>query len=309
MNGGDKTIIVSGSSGLVGSALVPLLERSGRQVVRLVRRPADPRANEVFWNPEKGTIAADPLEGAEAAVHLAGENVAGGRWTAAKRERIRNSRIVGTRHLCEALAGLQHPPRSLVCASAVGIYGDRGEEVLSERSAPGRGFLADVCRGWEEAADPAREAGIRVVHLRIGLVLSRRGGALAAMLPLFRKGLGGRIGSGRQYMSWISLEDLAGAIHFCLDESGLEGPVNAVAPRPVTNREFTRVLGRVLKRPALLPAPSFALRLMLGRMADELLLASVRVEPAKLLNADFSFRHVELEEALHSLLGGGGGYA
>jgi uncharacterized protein (TIGR01777 family) len=303
MDGGDEKVIVSGSSGLVGSALVPRLENSGRRAVRLVRRPADPNACEVFWDPEKGALAAENLEGAEAAVHLAGENVAGGRWTAAKRDRIRSSRIAGTRLMAEALAGLQQPPRSLVCASAVGIYGDRGDEVLSEKSEPGRGFLADVCRGWEAAADPAREAGIRVVHLRIGLVLSRRGGALASMLPLFRLGLGGRLGSGRQFTSWISLEDLANTILFCLDEGGLEGPVNAVAPSPVTNREFTRVLGRVLKRPALLPAPAFALRLVLGRMADELLLASVRAEPAKLLSAGFSFRHGDMEETLRSLLG------
>jgi uncharacterized protein (TIGR01777 family) len=303
MDTGAGKIIVSGSSGLIGAALGARLQAAhagngGSPIIPLVRKDPRPEAGEVLWNPRTGSIEPESLEGAAAAVHLAGESVAGGRWSARRRERIRASRVDGTRFLARILAGLNPLPRVLVCASAVGIYGDRGDELLHEESAPGTGFLARVCADWEQAADAAREAGIRVVHLRIGLVLSRDGGALATMLPLFRLGLGGRLGSGRQYMSWVSLDDVVEMILFCLDNDELEGPVNAVSPRPVTNREFTRTLGRVLKRPALLPAPTPALRLALGRMADELLLASTRVEPARLLAAGFPFRHVGLEDAL-----------
>ena len=295
-------ILVSGSTGLVGSALVPFLSTGGHEVIRLVRGRPQPGEAAVPWDPQAGTIEAAGLEGLDAVVHLAGENVAG-RWTAAKKARIRSSRVAGTRLLAEALAGLKRPPRTLVCASAIGYYGDRGDEVLREETPSGAGFLAEVCREWEAAARPAAEKGLRVVHLRIGVVLSPAGGALARMLTPFKLGLGGRIGAGSQFMSWIAIDDLTGAVHHALTTESLRGPVNAVAPRPVTNREFTKTLGRVLGRPTLFPMPAFAARLAFGEMADELLLASARVEPAKLVTSGYRFRAPELEGALRRLLG------
>jgi uncharacterized protein (TIGR01777 family) len=243
------------------------------------------------------------LEGLDAAVHLAGENLATGRWTAEKKARIRESRVNGTRFLCEALVRLAQPPKALMCASAIGYYGDRGEAILREDSPAGSGFLAEVCRAWEGAAAAAVQQGIRVVHLRIGVVLSPAGGALAKMLTPFKMGLGGKIGSGQQYMSWIALDDLLGIIHHALTSDTLQGPVNAVAPQPVTNVEFTTTLGRVLARPTLLPMPAFAARLAFGEMAQELLLASTRVVPASLLASGYGFRYPELEGALRHLLG------
>lgn len=241
-------------------------------------------------------------EGPDAVVHLAGENIARARWSERQKALIRDSRVKGTRLLCDLLARYSPPPKALVCASAVGYYGDRADEILKEESAPGSGFLADVCREWEAATQPAVERGIRVVNLRIGIVLSPMGGALAKMLTPFKLGVGGTIGSGRQYMSWIALDDVVGAIHFALTNESLHGPVNAVAPNPVTNREFTHTLGRVLSRPTLFPMPAFAARLVLGEMADALLLASARVEPAQLLASGFTFRHPDLEAALRALL-------
>jgi len=255
-----------------------------------------------LWDPERGEIDAAALEGLDAVVHLAGENIASGRWTAEKRRRIRESRVAGTKLLVRALAGLDRPPAVLVCASAVGFYGDCGARIVDETAPCGAGFLAGLCRDWEEAASAASEAGIRVVRLRIGLVLSAAGGALKKMLPLFRLGLGGRIGHGRQSMSWIALDDLVSLILHCIDEESLAGPVNAVAPGAVTNREFTAALARVLRRPALLPAPAFLLRLALGGMAEELLLSSTRAVPAKALASGFTFRHPAVEEALRAVL-------
>lgn len=243
------------------------------------------------------------MEARDAFVHLAGENIAAGRWTRARKARIRDSRVKVTRRLCESLAGLSQPPKVLVSASAVGYYGDRGEEVLTEESPAGMGFLSEVCRGWEAACEPAVQKGIRVVNLRTGMVLSAAGGVLPRMLLPFRMGLGGRIGSGRQFMSWIDLDDLVGVIFHALTCDTLAGPVNAVAPNPVINLEFTRTLGRVLRRPTFFCVPAWALRLALGEMADELLLASARVAPARLAASGYVFRYPELEGALRHVLG------
>lgn len=242
------------------------------------------------------------LNGVDAVVHLAGENIASGRWTKAKKERIRDSRVNGTRNLCESLSLLPEPPRVLVCASAIGYYGDRGEIALTEADQPGRGFLPEVCTAWERATKPATDEGIRVVNLRIGIVLTPEGGALQQMLLPFQLGLGGKVGNGRQYWSWISLPDLVRAIQFAIETESLSGAVNAVAPNPVTNEVFTQKLGRVLRRPTLVPLPAFAARLVLGEMADDLLLSSIRVVPQKLQNAGFEFEHPELERALRAVL-------
>ena len=296
-------VLLTGSSGLIGSALAPALAGDGHQVRRLRRAPsAGP--DEASWNPADGTFASGALDGIDAVVHLAGENIAGGRWTAARKARIRDSRVDGTRRLCEALAALDTPPRVLVAASAIGYYGDRGDELLDESAAPGTGFLPAVSRSWEGAAAPARDAGIRVVHLRIGIVLSPAGGALAQMLLPFRLGVGGVLGSGDQYMSWIALDDVVGVVRHALADESLSGPVNTVAPQAVTNREFTRTLGKVLRRPTILPAPAFALRVALGEMADALLLASTRVDPAALRATTFEFQHPQLDGALRQLLDG-----
>ncbi|HEX7523654.1 MAG TPA: TIGR01777 family oxidoreductase, partial [Candidatus Deferrimicrobium sp.] len=267
-----------------------------------------PRETAVLrWDPVKREVDAAGLEGFDAVIHLAGENVGAGRWTAARKAAIRDSRVNGTRLLCETLAGLARPPKTLVCASAIGYYGDRGEEPLTEESPPGTGFLAEVCREWEAASAPAAQKGIRVVTLRIGMVLSPKGGALARMLPLFRVGLGGVIGGGRQYVSWVALDDLPHIIHHVLQRGDLSGPVNAVAPRPVTNREFTEALGKALSRPTPLPVPAFALRLAVGgEMADALLLASGRGIPRRLEETGYRFRFPELPAALRHLLGKGG---
>jgi uncharacterized protein (TIGR01777 family) len=238
----------------------------------------------------------------DAVVHLAGENIASARWTERQKARIRDSRVKATGLLCNLLARYSPPPKALVCASAIGYYGDRGDEILKEESAPGSGFLSDVCREWEAATQPAVERGIRVVNLRIGMVLSALGGGLAKMLTPFKLGAGGVMGSGRQYMSWIAVDDLVDAIHFALTHESLRGPANAVAPSPVTNREFTRTLGRVLSRPTPFPMPAFAARLAFGEMADALLLASTRVQPARLLASGFTFRYPDLEGALRHLL-------
>jgi len=287
--------VVTGSSGLVGNALVPFLQGRGWTVQSLSRPDS--------WNVDAGHVDASAIEGSDVLVHLAGENVAAGRWTAARKTRIRSSRVEGTALIARAAAGLKKRPEALVCASAIGFYGDRGDEELDEGSPAGTGFLADTCRAWEEAGRIAEEAGIRVVHLRIGMVLSRDGGALARMLPLFRRGRGGRLGNGRQHVSWITLDDLIRIIGFAMEDRSLAGPVNAVSPSPVTNREFTRRLGGVLRRPAIIPAPAFALRLFLGGMADELLLAGARVLPGKLEAAGFRYESADLESALRRLIG------
>lgn len=299
-------IIVSGASGLIGRALVASLLTQGHQVTTLVRRESqhDARAdvNAVAWNPATGELEAARLVGHDALVHLAGESIAEGRWTDEKKRRIRASRIDSTRLLAETLAQLQTRPRTFVCASAIGYYGDRGAEVLTEASAPGADFLAHVCRDWEAATEPARAAGIRTVNLRFGVVLSAAGGALAKMLMPFKLGVGGRVGSGKQYMSWIALADAVGAIEHALLNETLSGPVNVVAPQPVTNSEFTHALGHALGRPTLLPVPAFGLRLALGEMADALLLSSARVEPAQLKSAGYEFKYPQLDAALRDVL-------
>jgi uncharacterized protein len=294
-------ILVTGASGLIGSALVSFLASAGHDVIRLVRSQPRPGEKAARWDPMAGTIETSALEGVEAVVHLAGESLAE-RWTLEKKVRIRESRVKGTRLLCESLAQMTTPPRVLVSASAIGYYGDRAGEILTEESAAGRGFLAEVCRAWEAATEPASQKGIRVVPLRFGVVLSGTGGALGKMLPPFRMGLGGVLGSGRQYMSWIALDDAVGAIHHTMMTGSLQGPVNAMAPNAVTNQEFTKTLGKVIGRPTIVPMPAFAVRLMFGEMADEVLLASARVQPAKLLASGYTFRYPELEAALRHLL-------
>lgn len=294
--------LISGASGLIGSSLERRLQAGSWSTVRLVRAPAAADANSIVWDPAVGFRQPKDAEGFDLVVHLAGENVAGGRWTAARKQRILESRVQGTRRLCETISRLEHRPRTLLCASAIGIYGDRGEELLDEQSAPGHGFLAEVCQQWEAATAPAREAGVRVVNLRFGVVLSKAGGALAKMLLPFRMGLGGRIGNGRQYMSWIALDDVVRAIEWSATHESLKGPVNVVAPRPVTNREFTTELGRALRRPTIFPLPAFVARAALGEMAGELLLASQRVAPAQLAATGFSFSFPELGPALRHVL-------
>ena len=296
-------ILVTGASGLVGRALVPLLTAEGHEAARLVR--SAPGAGDVPWDPDAGTLGAEALEGFDGVVHLAGENIASGRWNTEKKRRIRESRVRGTRLLSETLAALKRPPRVLVSASAVGFYGDRGEEELTEASPAGTGFLSEVCREWEAATEAAEGKGVRVVHARLGIVLSRRGGALAKMLTPFRLGVGGVIGNGRQYMSWVTLDDAAAALGHLLAADTVMGPVNVVAPAPVTNREFTATLGRVLRRPAVFPVPGFMARLAFGEMAEALLLASARVKPEKLLDSGYAFRHGSLTEGLRHVLGAG----
>ena len=297
-------VAITGSTGLVGSGAVTVLSAAGHEVVRLVRRAPAPGEKAVLrWDPVTREVDAAGLEGLDAVVHLAGENIASGRWNAARKAAIRDSRVNGTRLLCEALAGLARPPKTLVCASAIGIYGDRGEDALTEESPAATGFLPEVCREWEAASGPAARKGIRVVVLRIGVVLSPNGGALSRMLPLFRIGLGGVIGSGRQYVSWVALDDLPLIILHALQCGDLSGPVNAVAPRPVTNREFTEALGKALSRPTPLPVPAFAPRLAVGgEMADALLLASARGIPRRLEETGYRFRFPELGGALRHLL-------
>ena len=297
-------VLMTGSSGLIGSALTSFLGRGGHQVRRVFREPSA-EADATSWNPADGKFADGALHGIDAVVHLAGENIAGGRWTAARKDRIRASRINGTRRLCEALASLESPPKALVAASAVGFYGDRADEVLDESADPGAGFLPEVCQGWEDAAAPARNRGIRVVHLRTGIVLSPLGGALAKMLPPFKLGVGGVLGSGDQYMSWIALDDMLGIVLHVLTDESISGPVNAVAPHAITNREFTKTLGTVLRRPTVFPMPGRAARLVFGEMADALLLASTRVDPAVLRTTKFEFAYPQLEGALRHVLGRG----
>jgi uncharacterized protein len=295
-------VVISGASGLVGSALVPALRASGHRVDRLSRRPPAAGSTDFQWDPAQGRLDTRALEGADAVVHLAGESIAAFRWTAAVKERIRRSRVDGTRLLSQTLATLDRRPSVLVSASAVGYYGDRGEATLTEESTPGSGFLADVCREWEAAADPARASGIRVVHPRLGVVLAGQGGALPRMARPFRLGVGGVIGTGRQYLSWIGIDDLVRILELCLALDTLAGPVNAVAPAPVSNQELTRVLGRVLGRPTLVPFPAPAVRMLLGEMGEALLLDSARVVPRRLERAGFRFRHPGLEGALRDAL-------
>jgi uncharacterized protein len=297
------TIVLSGASGMLGSALRKALSGRNASVLQLVRGQAGP--GQLTWNPAAASPFADtaPIEGALAAIHLSGASIAGHRWTPAYKHELAASRVDSTRALATAMAGMQRRPQTLIVASAVGFYGNRGDELLTESSRPGSGFLPEVCQLWEEAARPAAEAGIRVVHTRFGVLLNAGPGALEKMLPIFRLGLGGTLGNGRQWMSWVSLTDAIEAIQFALETPALVGPVNVTSPNPVTNAEFTRALARQLHRPAVLPAPAFALRLALGPIADEALLASARVIPAKLSRAGFQFAHARLDEALAAALG------
>ncbi|HEX6435036.1 MAG TPA: TIGR01777 family oxidoreductase, partial [Gemmatimonadales bacterium] len=286
---------------------VARLTAGGHHVRPLVRRPAKPE--ELTWNPVTGKIDSAKLEAVDGVIHLAGENI-GARWTRARKARIRESRIRGTRLLSETLARLAHPPSFLISASAVGIYGDRGDQILTESSPPGdssRDFLVSVCQEWEGAADPARAGGIRVIHPRFGVVLSPDGGALRKLLLFFRLGLGGPVGSGDHWMSWVALQDVAEVVAYMASDTTLEGPVNVTAPEPVTNRDFTRTLGRVLRRPAVLPVPAAALRVVFGEMADRAILSSARVLPARLDEAGYRFAHPALEAALRSMLSPGQG--
>lgn len=292
-------ILVSGVSGSIGAALLPSLRKRGHKVVRLVRS-ASSAPDQISWDPAQ-PLSAESVSGFDAVIHLAGETIVG-RWTEAKKACILESRRVGTKVLAEALARAPRKPKAFIAASAIGFYGNRGDEILREDSSSGHDFLSEVCRQWETATGPARDAGIRTANLRFGVILSTQGGALKQMLLPFRLGLGGRIGDGRQWWSWIDVNDVVGAINHVIKTDLLYGPVNVVAPRPVRNSEFTQVLARVLHRPAFFPVPAFAARLAFGEMADELLLASQRVEPTKLVASGYPFQHSDLEPALRSLL-------
>jgi uncharacterized protein len=295
-------ILITGSHGLVGSALVQSLTTTGQEVIRLVRHARTVGEAEVEWQPDKGIIDKEHLEAMDAVVHLAGENIAEGRWTNEKKRAIFESRVKGTALLSETLATLKNPPSVFVSASAIGYYGNRGDELLTEDSTAGNDFLARVCKEWEKATRPAAEKGIRTVLTRFGIILAENGGALEKMLTPFRMGIGGRIGDGKQWMSWIALDDVVGGIRFVIDDRSVNGPVNFVAPNPVTNAEFTKTLGNVLSRPTFLPVPAFGVRLAFGEMADSLLLASQRVVPAVLQTRGFAFNWPRLELTLKHLL-------
>lgn len=290
-------VLVSGSTGLVGSHLVRRLTELGHRPVRLVRKPLGGAEPEIVYDIAAGRMETEPLKALDAVVHLAGENIAG-KWTAERKEAIYDSRIRSTRAIADALAAMDSPPPVFVCASAIGYYGNRGDEVLDEASEPGEGFLPRVCMDWEAAAQPARTKGVRVVNLRTGVVLSKHGGALAQMLLPFGLGLGGVVGNGKQWMSWIGLRDVVDIIVFVLENDGLNEPVNVVAPNPVTNREFTRTLGIVLRRPTLLPMPGFAVKALFGEMGETLLLGGARVLPKRLEESGYRFRHSQLDDAL-----------
>jgi len=294
-------IAISGSHGFIGSAVTETLWGAGHQVTPIVRGESSVETG-IAWSAETGYVDTAKLEGIEAVVHLAGESIQG-RWTPQKKEIILESRKKGTRALAEALAQLAKPPGVLVCASAVGYYGDRGEELVREESEPGGGFLAAVVREWEAATEPAAQKGIRVVNLRIGVVLGAGGGALAAMLTPFKLGVGGRVGSGQQYMSWIALDDVVGAVEHALATESLRGPVNVVSPNPARNIEFTRALGRVLSRPTIFPLPAFVVKLAFGQMGEDLLLGGQRVDSAKLAASGYTFHYPELEAALRRAVG------
>lgn len=293
-------ILVSGSHGLVGEALI-ISFGSGHEVFRLVR--STPGAGEIEWHPNNDQIDTGALEGFDAIINFAGENIAAGRWTDDQKRKIRDSRVNGTHLLSEAIAKLKDKPKVFLCASATGIYGDRDDETLDEQSDSGGGFLAGVCREWEKATEPAVQAGVRTVNLRFGPIISREGGMLAKMLTPFKMGMGGKVGSGKQYIAWVAIEDAIGAIKLALKDERFRGPLNIVSPHPVTNEEFTKTLGHVLSRPTALHMPAFAVRLAFGEMADEMLLTSQRVIPKRLNDAGFEFEFPELEGALRKHLG------
>jgi len=295
-------VLVSGSHGLVGQRLVKSLINDGNEVVRLVRRGRTVGSPEIEWHPNQGLIDAEHIEGFDAVVHLAGESIASGRWTEQKKRAIRESRIKGTQLLSESLARLNHPPAAYVCASAIGYYGNRGDELLTEKSSAGDDFLADVCVEWENATKQAISKNIRTVNARFGVILDQDGGALAKMLTPFRMGVGGRVGDGKQWMSWIVLADVVAGLRHAIEKTSLVGPVNFVAPNPVTNAEFTRALGKALSRPTFFPVPEFGARLAFGEMADALLLSSQRVVPRRLQEAGFTFHAETIEDGLRLTL-------
>lgn len=293
-------IVVSGASGLIGQQLVAFLSSEGHRVRRLVRR-VNTETNTIFWDPVHKNIETEALEGVDAVIHLAGDNIGDGRWNDAKKALILNSRVQGTTFLAQTLAELERPPKVFVSASASGYYGPHGPEVLNENSPPGHDFLANVCQQWEKAADPARER-MRVVHPRLGVVLTQTGGALGKMLKPFQMGLGGPIGNGHQYMSWITLDDVVRGLMHCVATESLTGPVNLVAPNPVTNKAFTHTLGKVLHRPTVVPIPALGIRTLLGEMGEALLLNGSRIEPQRLIASGFTFQYPHLEGALQHLL-------
>lgn len=297
-----QTIAVTGASGLVGKVLVDRMTNRGATVKSIVRRTPDSYDSQIQWDVKNGFLNPERLEGLDVVVHLAGEPIAEGRWNDKKKARIRDSRIQGTSTLAKALAATTEKPKVLVSASAIGFYGDRGEEQLTEASPAGSGFLSDVCSGWEEATQPAVDAGIRVVNVRIGIVLTKAGGALGAMLMPFKMGVGGIMGNGKQFWSWVTVEDLVSIIEFAIANESISGPVNAVSPNPSTNREFTKAMGKALSRPTIFPMPGFAARIVIGEMADALLLSSARVVPQRLIDAGFEFQHAELDAALSHAL-------
>jgi len=293
-------IAITGGTGLVGSQLIPFLTTGGHQVSVISRTPGE---NTIQWDIKNKEIELEKLEGFDAIIHLAGESLASGRWNDSKKQAIRDSRVDGTQFLCEQLAKLKDPPRTFICASASGFYGDRGEEVLNEQSPPGEGFLPEVCVEWEKSAQPAMDAGIRTVFARLSMVLSPKGGALAEMLTPFKLGAGAKLGAGNQFWSWVSIDDVVGSLHHMLMCQQIEGPVNVCAPCAIRNRDFTKILGKVLNRPTILTVPQFAARMGLGQMADDLLFASFRMEPGVLTETGYGFRDPDLERALRKLLG------
>src|SRR5258708_261733 len=293
-------IAIAGASGLVGSALIPILQSSGNQITRLVR--SSPKPGEIEWHPNQDEVSAQGLDGFETIINLAGENIAGGRWTDDKKRKIGDSRVNGTHLLSEAIARMNSKPSAFICASATGIYGDRDDETLDEQSESGGGFLAGVCREWEQATEPASKAGVRVVNLRMGPILARDGGMLSKLLTPFKMGMGGKVGSGKQYISWVALDDAVNAIKLAIDDESIHGPINIVSPNPVTNEEFTKTLGHVLNRPTALAMPAFAARLAFGDMADGMLLTSQRVIPKRLNDAGYEFEYPELGGAFRKYL-------
>ena len=295
-------IAITGASGLIGSALLNSLKENGHNVSKILRSYKENDKTNISWLPEGGSWSDAYKNGLDGVVHLAGENIAAGKWTVEKKDRIRKSRVSGTKSLCESICNLSEKPKVMVCASAIGFYGDRGDEILNEESIKGTGFLSDVCQDWEDATKIMSQSGIRVVNLRFGVVLSSNAGALAKMLLPFKLGVGGKIGSGEQYMSWIAIDDVVGAINHALVTDMLVGAVNTVSPNVVTNKTFTKILGAVLGRPTLLPMPAFGARIAFGEMADALLLSSSRVQPDKLLKTEYQFKYPDLKTALNYLL-------
>lgn len=296
-------IAITGASGLIGTTLAPFLTTGGHEVFTLVRRPPHPEKNEIFWDPEKGILSENDLEGFDAVIHLAGENIGEVSWTDSVKKRLTASRVQGTRLVAETLSRLQNPPSVFLCASAIGFYGNTGERTVDEATGPGNQFISQMCMDWEEACEKSLTAGIRTVSMRIGVVLSPQGGALSKVLPLFKAGLGAGMGNGSQHISWISLEDVLYAMHHLIADPRMEGPVNLTAPMPVTNIEYTRTLSRVLHRPALFRIPESLIRARFGQMGEEILLSGSRVRPTKLLDSGFTFHHPDLTSALTETLG------